>query len=69
MPEPEGVKQPNAPPLHCKALPPEQVLRPNPLIEVPKKLVVLAVVLKKLVEVALVVVELMAVKFCKEVEA
>ncbi len=52
-----GVAQPKAPEEHCTKEPPVQVERPKPLMLVPKRLVVEAVVLKRLVEVALVVVE------------
>ena len=60
----KSVPQPN--------LPVAQVSLPVVLLQVarsaPKKLVVLAVVVNKLVEVELVVVELDAVKFCKVLE-
>ena len=57
--------QPKEPPVHWRKEVPVQVPRPKPLIEVPKRLVVLAVVLKKLVEVALVEVPLIKVRFWK----
>ena len=51
-PEPAGVLQPKEPPDHWRKSPPLQVARPNPFITVPKRLVVEALVAKKLVEVA-----------------
>ena len=59
----DSVAQPNAPVDHWMKLDPVQVVKPNPLILVPKRLVLLAVVVKSEVEVALVVVEFNPVKF------
>jgi len=62
--EPESsVSQPKIPPVQVTKDPEAQVVRPKPEILVPVRLVVLAVVAKKLVEVAEVEVELTAVKF------
>jgi len=63
-----SVSQPKVPPAQVKTLLVWQVESPAPLKEAVNKFVELAVVLKKLVEVALVEVELTAVKFCKVVE-
>jgi hypothetical protein len=61
--KPERVTQESAPPLQCKLwLLPVQVVRPKPLMLVPKRLVEEAVVAKKLVEVAEVPVAVMKVK-------
>ena len=58
-----SVSQPKIPPVQVTKDPEAQVVRPKPLMEVPKRLVVEAVVEKKLVEVAELDVELRAVKF------
>ena len=64
-----SVSQPKVPPAQVRTLFDWQVARPAPLKRAVKRLVLEAVVEKKLVEVAEVEVELMAVKFCKVVEA
>ncbi len=46
------MSQPNTPPVHVRKEPEAQVPRPKPLMFVPKRLVVEAVVEKKDVEVA-----------------
>jgi hypothetical protein len=67
--KPERVTQESDPPLQCKLwLLPVQVVRPKPLMSVPKRCVVEALVAKKLVVVAEVEVELEAVKFWSVVE-
>ena len=63
-----STSQPNVPPAQVKTLFDWQVERPAPLKRAVKRLVEEAVVLKKLVEVALELVELTAVKFWRVVE-
>jgi hypothetical protein len=61
-PVPSGA-QPKTPPVQVRKLPEAQVERPKPLMLVPQRLVVEAVVAKRLVVVAEVPVALMKVKF------
>lgn len=63
-----SASQPKVPPLQVRTLFEVHVVRPKPLIEVPKRLVVLAVVAKREVVVAELEVELIAVKFWRVVE-
>ncbi len=65
VPELSSVSQPKIPPVQVTKEPEAQVVRPKPLILVPERLVVLAVVANKLVVVALDGVQLTAVKFWK----
>ena len=67
-PELSSVSQPKMPPVQVTKEPEAQVERPKPEMLVPQRLVVLAVVAKKLVVVAEVEVELRAVKFWRVVE-
>jgi hypothetical protein len=63
-----SVSQPKIPPVQVTNDPEAQVVRPKPVILVPERLVVEAVVAKRLVVVALLDVELTAVKFWRVVE-
>ncbi len=67
-PELSSASQPNVPPDHVRTLFEVQVVRPAPLKSAVKRFDDEAVVEKKFVEVALVEVELRAVKFCSVVE-
>ena len=66
---PSSVSQPNSPPLQVRTLFEVQVARPAPLKLAVKRLEEEATVAKKLVEVALVEVELRAVKFWRVEDA
>ena len=63
-----SVSQPKTPPVQVTNEPEAQVERPKPLMLVPKRLVVEAVVANKLVVVAWDDVELTAVKFWRVVD-
>ena len=65
VPELSSVSQPKIPPVQVTKEPEAQVVRPKPWMLVPERLVVDAVVAKRLVVVALDDVELTAVKFWK----